>query len=80
MENPDFVLHIETTADDEDNQRTLVKAQGEITNIGKVIVLEKAIEALEADNAIIFAAIMAYQNRDEISETRVDLSGLYDYL
>ena len=42
--------------------------------------LEKALEALEVDNAIIFAAIMAYQNRDEIPETRVDLSGLHDYL
>lgn len=78
MHNHDFVLHIETTAD-EDKQSTLVKAEGEITNVGKVIVLVKALEALEVDDAIMIAAIMAYQHRDEIPETRVDLSGLHDY-
>lgn len=81
MENPDFVLKVETKDVDGEEQRTAVSAHGELSVIGSIIVLSKVMDAMRMDMESVMFAVIAYKYKDQIGgETEIDMSALSEYL
>ena len=81
MQNPDFVLKVETKDVDGEGQRTAVSAHGELSVIGSIIVLSKVMYAMKMDVEAVMFAVIAYKYRDQIGgETEIDMSALSEYL
>ena len=71
----EYILHIESTETDE-GQMLKVRANGVISGIGKLTLAVKALEALDIDDYLIPVLFRAYELRDEMPQTVINLSNL----